>query len=141
MKLVPAPSGPPLGFLLSAAGFAAAARFKARLEPFGLDPREFNVLRSVAMEEGISQQSCGEALGVRPNAMVGLVDRLEEKGLVERRPNPRDRRARALHVTPAGRKVLQRTVEGAARDGSALVEGLTEQEQQQLQSLLLKVMG
>ena len=57
------------------------------LEPVGIDPREFLLMRFVAASEGQSQQALAERLGVPASRMVALVDRLEEAGLVERRPN------------------------------------------------------
>src|SRR4051812_49911522 len=86
--------GPPLGFLLAAVGFGTGYRFREVIAPTGMQPREFAVLRQVAIDEGISQQACGHALKVAPSQMVALVDALEDKGLIQRRPDPADRRGR-----------------------------------------------
>ena len=72
------------------------------LEPVGIDPREFLLMRFVAASEGQSQQALAERLGVPASRMVALVDHLEDAGLVERRPNPEDRRIRGLHLTRKG---------------------------------------
>src|SRR3954451_787737 len=98
--------GPPLGFLLASVGFGTGYRFREVIAPTGMQPREFAVLRQVAIEQGISQQACGHALKVAPSQMVALVDVLEDKGLLERRPDPADRRVRALHLTSTGRNAL-----------------------------------
>ena len=53
-------------------------------------------MRFVAASEGQSQQALAERLGIPPSRMVALVDQLEEMGLLERRPDPEDRRVRGL---------------------------------------------
>lgn len=95
-----------VGFLLSSLGHAIAGRFSARIAPLGLEPKEFALLRAVGSHEGDSQQAVGERLGVPASRMVGLVDELEQRGFLERRRSPRDRRAHALHLTPDGVRLL-----------------------------------
>ncbi|HEY5286654.1 MAG TPA: MarR family transcriptional regulator [Solirubrobacteraceae bacterium] len=95
-----------VGFTLSSLGLAVAHRFHATLEPLGLEPREFALLRTVAPAEGASQQTIGERLHIPASRMVAFVDALEARGLLERRANPDDRRARALYLTDDGRELL-----------------------------------
>lgn len=134
-----APDGPPLGFLLASVGFGAARRFRSVIGPTGMQPQEFGVLRTVAMEEGISQQACGHALKVAPSQMVALVDSLEEKGLVERRPDPADRRVRALHVTPKGRRALASGFEAAMRNEQDVFGSLSATERTELRRMLQQI--
>lgn len=99
------PTGGPadsLGFLLSRVGAWSAMRFSARLEPLGLEPKHAAVMRIVGTSGGISQQELAERLGIPPSRMVGLIDDLEERGVLERRRNPHDRRAYEIVLTPAG---------------------------------------
>lgn len=131
--------GPPLGFLLASVGFGAAFRFREVIAPTGMQPREFAVLRHVAIDEGISQQACGHALKVAPSQMVALVDSLEDKGLIERRPDPADRRVRALHVTPRGRKALGTAFEAAMRNEAEVFGSLSDAERAELRRLLQTV--
>lgn len=104
-----------VGFMLSTVGYATARGFRAALAPLELEPREWAVLRSVAFAEGQSQQALGERLQIPPSRMVSVIDALEGRGFVERRMNPSDRRARALHLTPAGRRKIDEAF-AAARD-------------------------
>ena len=97
-----------VGFLISQLGFLSSRGFMEALEPVGIDPREFLLMRFVAAAEGQSQQALAERLSVPASRMVALVDRLEDAGLVERRPNPEDRRIRELHLTRKGRGVIER---------------------------------
>jgi len=77
--------------LLIQLGYHAARRLNARLEPLGLEPRHYGVLRAIAAREGATQQAVGSRLDLAPPRMVALIDDLEKRGLVERRRNPSDR--------------------------------------------------
>jgi DNA-binding MarR family transcriptional regulator len=75
------------------------------LAPLGIHPRHFGMLSLLLEEDGLTQhQLCGP-LSVHRNVMVGLVDEMEQQGLVERRRHPADRRAHAVHLLPAGREL------------------------------------
>lgn len=124
-----------VGFMLSSLGHAVAATFSARLAPLGLEPREFALLRSVSSREGASQQATGERLGIPPSRMVALVDALEERGLLERRPSPSDRRAHALYQTPQGKRLLAKATAVAAALEGELTEDLDVEQRTQLMAL------
>jgi DNA-binding MarR family transcriptional regulator len=128
-----------VGFTISTTGYAIAARFRELLAPFGLEPREFALLRSVAGSEGDSQQAIGERMNVAPSRMVAFVDSLEQRGLLERRQNPNDRRARALFLTDEGRELLGRAFQVAAEHERALSQDLTAAEREQLLELLGRI--
>ncbi|MGY1961483.1 MarR family winged helix-turn-helix transcriptional regulator [Nocardia gipuzkoensis] len=93
-------------FLLSQIGHHVSRRFTARLAPLGLEPAHFGILTHLLAADGRSQQELADLLNVHRNAMVGLVDELEERGLVQRRPHPADRRAHAVHLTVHARQTL-----------------------------------
>jgi DNA-binding MarR family transcriptional regulator len=134
--------GPPFygaAFLLSTIGFAVARRFAAAIEPFGLEPRDFALLRAIGFAEGQSQQALGERLQIPPSRMVAIVDELERRGLVERRQNPEDRRARALFMTEAGQRLMAQAFEAAAAHDRAVVSELSEAERRELVELLKRV--
>jgi DNA-binding MarR family transcriptional regulator len=137
----PVPDRPPrsVGFLISQLGFFSSQRFTAALEPAGIAPREFLLLRFVAASEGQSQQALAERLGVPPSRMVALVDHLEEKGLLERRLHPEDRRIRALYLTEKGRETLARAAEIAVEYENRLCSELSEEEREQLIDLLQRI--
>ena len=60
------------------------------------------------LEDGVRQGALVDALGVEPPSLVPLLNQLERAGLVERRPDAADKRAKTLHLTPAGRDLAQR---------------------------------
>ncbi len=126
--------GDGLAYLLVQLGFHVAGRFAEQLAPLGLEPRHFGMLTRLAANEGRSQQAIGELMGLNPTRMVFLVDELEQRGLVERRRNPADRRSYALYLTEQGRAKLrdgQRASTGLGVGGS-----LTAAERSQLATLL-----
>jgi DNA-binding MarR family transcriptional regulator len=136
------PSGsaePGIGFLLSQVGALTAARFAEGLEPLGLKPAHAGILRALAEADGLSQQALGEKLGAFPSRLVGLLDEMERRGLVERRDNPADRRSYSLYVTKAGYEALEK-IRRVGRDyEDALCAPLSESERVQLLSILERI--
>jgi DNA-binding MarR family transcriptional regulator len=128
-----------VGFLISQLGFLSSKRFVEELAPVGLDPREFLLMRFVAASEGRSQQALAERLAIPPSRMVALVDRVEEAGFVERRPDPEDRRVRGLHLTKKGRGVLERAGKIAIDYETRLCAGINREERELLIDLLQKL--
>src|SRR6476620_3629342 len=74
------------------------------LEPLGITGRELAVLVARDAHEPLSQQEAAGRLGVDRTTMVDLVDSLERKELVERRPDPSDRRRTIVQLTPRGKR-------------------------------------
>jgi DNA-binding MarR family transcriptional regulator len=128
-----------LAFLLSQVGAHAAARFAERLEPLGLKPPHAGVLRVIEEADGLSQQALGERLGLFPSRLVGMIDDLEGRGLVERRDSPIDRRSYALYLTPAGRKALDDIRRVGHEHQDALCAGLDAEERAQLRDFLTRI--
>jgi len=128
-----------VGFTLSSLGHAVARRFRETMQPLGLEPREFALLRAIAPAEGASQQAIGERLQIPPSRMVAFVDVLEQRGLVERRANPDDRRARALYVTAEGRELLAAAFTLASELEAQLCADLSPPEREQLLDALQRV--
>jgi DNA-binding MarR family transcriptional regulator len=128
-----------LAFLLSQVGIHASRQFAERIATVELNPPLFRVLNLVDAAEGRSQQAIGQAIEVPASRMVALVDELEQKGLVERRPDPEDRRVRALYLTGKGRKTLTRGREIARRHEEELTQGLAAADRKRLLDLLQKM--
>ncbi|HEU4706837.1 MAG TPA: MarR family winged helix-turn-helix transcriptional regulator [Solirubrobacterales bacterium] len=128
-----------LAFLLSQVGVHASKRFAEKISAAGLNPPLFRVLSLVAAAEGRSQQAIAAAIEIPPSRMVALVDDLEQRGLVERRPDPRDRRVRALFLTAEGRKSLAKGRKIAARHEEELTRGMAPADRKRLLDLLQKI--
>jgi len=126
-------------FLLAQVGGHAAASFAERLRALDLVPADAGILRIVQATEGISQQALGSELGVAPSRLVALIDDLEERGLVERRDQPSDRRSYALYLTSKGKDVLKRIAQVGREHQQALCAALTDEEREQLAWLLKRI--
>lgn len=140
----PAGSGTPPGawsaaFLLAQVGALAAERFGERMAVLGLTPPHAGILRLIASAPGINQRTLAERLGIFPSRLVALVDQLQERGLVERRNQPEDRRSHALYLTAAGRDALAAIGKLAVEHDADLLASLTPDERAQLAGLLRRV--
>jgi DNA-binding MarR family transcriptional regulator len=126
-------------FLLAQLGAHGASQFAARLAGLQLVPAHAGVFRILAATPAITQQALATALGTLPSRLVAIVDELESKGLIERRPHASDRRSYALHLTEKGKAALQ-SIGKVARDHQQdLLAALSEEEQATLGSLLQRV--
>ena len=128
-----------VAFVLSSLGYAISRRFHHILEPLELEPGEFALLRAVAASEGEAQSALAERLHISPSWMVAIVDELERRELLERRPHARDRRVRNLHLTAGGKKLLKQAERKAQQFDRQVTEPLTEPELEQLFELLERV--
>jgi DNA-binding MarR family transcriptional regulator len=135
----PEPLASAPGFLLSWAGKRMAAEFAEALEPLGLQPRDFGVLNLLDAHPGITQHELGAGALVDPSSMVAVLDELEERGLAERRPHPSDRRKRCVHLTTAGRRLLNRARGVGGKTVAELLAPLSAGEVSELRRLLRKV--
>lgn len=126
-------------FLLAQVGAHAAARFAERLAPLGLTPAHAGSLRIIAAADGASQQEVATRLGMFPSRLVALVDELQERGLVERVENSRDRRTYALRLTGEGRDVLERIGRVAREHQESLLASLSAEERDRLAALLRQI--
>jgi DNA-binding MarR family transcriptional regulator len=130
-----------VGFMLSTLGHAVSRRFVHALQPLELHPREFAVLRAVRANDGQSQQALAARLHIPPSRMVAIVDELESRGLVERRPDPGDRRVRALYVTTRGQTLLEDAFDLVVQNERAITDVLDADERAQLLALLNRIAG
>lgn len=128
------------GYLLARVGAESRRRWTQALSSAGLRPAHFGVLMTLGAVPRASQRELGQAIGVDPRNLVGVIDELEERGLVDREAQPGDRRRHAVCLTPAGRSKLaelRRKGEAAERELLAVLDA---QERSQLYRLLLKVL-
>ena len=126
-------------FLLAQLGHHAAERFTERIAALDLTPPQAGILRAIATDPGRSQQALSSQLQLLPSRMVAFVDDLEERGYVERRPNPDDRRQYALYLTADGKKLMQKLSRLARQHDRAITAGLDDSQRAQLRSLLATI--
>lgn len=107
---VPRPLAEHMGWLMSRASHAIGTALMESLAPLGLNLRNYTVLiaaeRAVIERAPQTQLALAQSAKVDKSTMVVAVDSLEKEGLVERQPDPNDRRARIVVPTQAGRELL-----------------------------------
>jgi DNA-binding MarR family transcriptional regulator len=129
----------PLAFLLAQLGAHAATRFGERISRLNLSPPDAGILRMLGNSGGISQQDLSTRLGIHPSRLVAILDALEARRLVERRPHTDDRRQYALHLTEEGQGTLGEIGRIGREHTESLCASLTAAEREQLGELLQKI--
>ncbi|HEX5507662.1 MAG TPA: MarR family transcriptional regulator [Pseudolabrys sp.] len=103
-----------------------------RARQFGMTRAQWAVLVRLDRSEGLKQSELAEILDLQPITLTRLLDRLNASGLIERRPDPNDRRANRLYLTPAARPLLNRLDALGAEMMDTVLEGLTPQSIQKM---------
>src|ERR1043166_5489781 len=128
--------GDNVAFLLSQLGHRSASVFADLIASIDLTPPHSGILRAIAAEPGRSQQALSGQLGLLPSRVVAYVDELEDRGYVERRRNPDDRRLHALYLTASGKKVMGKIGELARQHERLMTAGLGPEQRNALRELL-----
>src|SRR5882757_3149220 len=126
-------------FLLAQVGAYAATQFAERLAALQLSPPDVGILRLLRIAPGISQQELSTRLQIHPSRLVAILDNLEKRTLVERKPNPQDRRLYSLHLTKDGGEILEQIGKVAREHQDALLSTLTIDERTKLAELLHRI--
>ncbi|OBG31237.1 MarR family winged helix-turn-helix transcriptional regulator [Mycobacterium sp. E3198] len=126
-------------FLLAQLGSHVSSDFQRRLAPIGADPRTYAVLVALASDDGQSQRQLSERLGIHRNAMVTVIDNLEQQGLAKRLPHPDDRRAVAVTLTAKARRLLPALREQGRSIEDQITAPLSAKERATLRGLLQRV--
>lgn len=113
--------------------------FLQRMAPYGLRPVEFSVMSVIHHNPGVTSRQLCAVLNLLPPNLVGLVQAFEARGLIERRPHPRDGRAFGLHPTPEGVALMQAAERTATELEIDRSPRLSPAERRQLLALLQKV--
>ena len=111
----------------------------SHLEGYALTPAQYDVLAQLSDAPGMTQQALAERLMVTKGNVCGLIDRMSERGFVQRRSDPEDRRANLLFVTDLGRDVAEKAIPAYAQFVREHLAVLDEGEQRTLEALLRKV--
>ena len=136
-----------LGLLPALLGYhlrrAQTAVFKDFAAAVGSDeditPGLFGMLQVIAANPGLTQSRLADAMGVDRSTIVTVVDQLEARGLLARKPSQRDRRSHSLQVTAKGRPALRRIEERVLRHERDFAQALSDDELQTLIRLLIRL--
>jgi len=121
-----------LGFLLHDAARLLRKHFEARGTEYGLSSAQWRMLVTLVKEDGAAQARLAEVLEIEPISVSRLIDRMEEGGWVERRPDANDRRVRMVFATEKARTAFEK-VKGLASDlYDTALAGLSAEEREAL---------
>ena len=126
-------------FLLKRLGFAAKEQAMEAYEQTGLHPYHHAILIVVGEGSPETQGAIADTLGYDRGQLVGLLDELEERGLVERRRDPNDRRRHLVELTPDGKRTLRRLRGLAGQIDDEFLAPLSDKERATLHALLLRL--
>ncbi len=128
-----------LGFLIHDIARLTRKKFDQRARALGLSRAQWQVLVHLSRHEGINQSGLAEILEIENITLARLIDRLEEAGWVERRADPRDRRARLLFMTEKVAPVMERMRRLAEETREEMLAGLSPAERERLIDFLVSV--
>jgi DNA-binding MarR family transcriptional regulator len=127
---------------------AAERVMRDHLDPLfagaGLQPGEFDVISTLRRSGApymLSPTRLYESMMISSGGMTNRLDRLERAGLIERRPDPNDRRGKLIALTVAGRRVIDETITRHVANEERLLSVLTTAEQEKLNALLRKLIA
>jgi MarR family transcriptional regulator, lower aerobic nicotinate degradation pathway regulator len=127
-------------FLLKRLGLAVKERSVQAYEDEGLHPSHHGILLVLGEGSPETQGSIADTLGYDRGHLVGLLDELEDRGLLERRRDPNDRRRHVVQLTAEGKQTLRRLRAVSRQVEDEFLAPLSDQERTRLHALLLRLM-
>jgi DNA-binding MarR family transcriptional regulator len=121
-----------VGLLIRDISQLMRAEFNRRMAPKGLTQAQWQALARLSFCEGVRQVQLAEMLEIAPITLTRQLDRLEEQGWVERRPDPEDRRAQRLFLTPEAQPMLQELWKEAAEVKELAMRGMPHEQREAL---------
>lgn len=114
-------------------------RFDQRARTRGMTRAQWVILARLARQPGLSQNEMAAICEVEPITVGRLIDRLEGRGFVERRPDPTDRRIRRLHLLPSAQPILDEIGRYREELSDAILSGVSGEQREQLVDALLQM--
>lgn len=114
----------------------AVALFNQEIAELALTPVQYSALQMICSQPAIDQKTLAQSIGYDTSTIGGVIDRLENRGLVLRSVSPQDRRVRHITPTDAGLKILERVVPRMLRSQQRLLEPLSIAERQEFMRLM-----
>lgn len=128
-----------IGYNARRAALAVISQFLERMAVYDLKPVDFSVMSVVVHNPGVTSRQLCAALNILPPNLVGLVQSLESRGLLERLPHPHDGRAMGLHPTDKGLELMEKAEATASKLEMNIGSKLTPNQVQTLVTLLQKI--
>ena len=127
------------GFILNDVARLLRTYADYKAAQFGITRAQWAVLVRLERSEGLNQSELADMLDLQPITLTRLLDKLCDSGLIERRPDPGDRRAKRLFLTPAARPLLERLAELGEETMTSTLAGVEREGIEQIVSQLALV--
>ncbi len=128
-----------LGFLLYDVSRLLRRDFDKRVQHLGLTQVQWRAITFIRVHEGIKQVRLADYLEIRPITLTRLLDRLQESGWIERKPDQHDRRALRLYVTDKALDLLENMYEHVLQTRKLALAGISPEEYKTLTALLQRI--
>ncbi len=128
-----------IGFLLHDAARLLKRDFERRARSLGLTRAQWQTLFHLARNEGCNQAALADVLDVEPITLARVLDRLESTGLIERRTDPSDRRARLLFLGPDAAPLLEQLRTLGAETREIALAGISDADRERLTELIGRI--
>ena len=130
-----------VGYHLRRAQAVVFDDFMGAMDEYDVTPGQFGVLTLIGANPRLSQSALARAIGVERSTMVEVIDKLEQRGLVERQPSSADRRSYALMLSDPGGELLTRLRSVVRSHERRIAKGLDGDEKATLIALLRRLHG
>jgi len=131
--------GEVIGYPLRRAQVAVFTDYARTVGELDIRPAQFSALVVIGANQGLTQSAIAATLGIDRSATVGLLDSLEERGLLVRVPSQVDRRSNAIVLTAAGHDMLEAVKQKVREHDRRMTSGMTADERATLLRLLHKL--
>ncbi len=109
------------------------------LKPYGFTVEQLHLLKNMAVDVGVTQNQLCELAGKKPANITRILDRLEKKGRVVRKPNPKDRRSTLVFLTKEGEQLVEEVHSLFEFYSGRINEGIVPEEEQLFKDILARI--
>ncbi len=128
-----------IGYHLRRAQVHLFADFARTMAEAQITPGQFGVVSLIGANPGLTQSALARAVGIERSTMVAVIDTLQERGMVERKPSPVDRRSYALVLTGNGENLMERLLPMVRAHERNVARNLSAAEKERLIELLMRL--
>ncbi len=128
-----------VNFVLTKAQNSVQQLFKAELLPYGVTPGQYGVLKCLWDQDGLTAKQLAERLCLDSSTITGILDRMENKGLINRYHDARDRRALCVMITNAGRELEKPVIEAIINANKKALQKFNEEQTELLKTMLAEL--
>jgi len=128
-----------IGFRFGNMSRKMSSLFTSRLKPYGITPEQWTVLYQVYLQEGINQKELALRSGKDQPSITRILDVLDKKGFIRRKPDPGDRRAYLIYATPSVQQLMNETEPIELSLNDELIAGISDEQLQALDEIMKQI--